>query len=590
KGVSLFAKGLSNIIRFSGAAVDLIKSGANSVKKFRENNKKEEKAESEFLKKELKKRGVTGSKFRAMQRQQRRNDKNQQINEQKDLSQQISAEDQVRADARLTKQQETNDLRAEEQAEADEEIFAEIQNFTDKVVQDLEIKNQKRLDTEKKFQENFASLTDKARDEFTEAEKEALNDEIERIRDGKKTRTQIQAEALMAEEKQRTAAHNKFLKDEAEFGTLMAELKKIQGEHEYTATKTAADSLAGLINSENDELKSIGKAATIVQIGMSTAEGALKAFTSLAWIPYVGPVLGGIAAASLIAYGGEQISKVNAMQTGGIVPGTGSGDIVPTMLEPGELVVPKKEVAGVMAMMGARGMREGGVVGAKESEKQYKEFSQIFSVPGIFKALLGMDGGDSGTSAAGPFTGIVPKMMGALEAAADELLRVFLSAVPGGEIIYEAIKLTKKPLDELKKMLGDSAIADLMEELDLSDEIIGGFMGAGTGVVGAVEGLVKGLGSALGFRKGGIVPGNGSGDIVPALLEPGEIVIPNGFASSIGGLRSRSMSRPSITGSRNAGSSGGGERTIRVINEIGIQDDFIDYITVKQREKEELGT
>lgn len=66
-------------------------------------------------------------------------------------------------------------------------------------------------------------------------------------------------------------------------------------------------------------------------------------------------------------------NAIAAMQTGGPVPGVGSGDIVPAMLEPGEFVVPKwmmripwlsSLIAGVWS--GARGYQEGGAVGAAD--------------------------------------------------------------------------------------------------------------------------------------------------------------------------------------------------------------------------------
>jgi TP901 family phage tail tape measure protein len=48
----------------------------------------------------------------------------------------------------------------------------------------------------------------------------------------------------------------------------------------------------------------------------------------------------------------------------------------------------------------------------------------------------------------------------------------------------------------------------------------------GAGFVKGVAPVKKNSGGLLHFKKGGIVPGNGHGDIVPAMLEPGEMVIP----------------------------------------------------------------
>jgi TP901 family phage tail tape measure protein len=48
----------------------------------------------------------------------------------------------------------------------------------------------------------------------------------------------------------------------------------------------------------------------------------------------------------------------------------------------------------------------------------------------------------------------------------------------------------------------------------------------GAGFVKGVAPVKKSSGGLLHFKKGGIVPGSGHGDIVPAMLEPGEMVIP----------------------------------------------------------------
>ncbi len=48
----------------------------------------------------------------------------------------------------------------------------------------------------------------------------------------------------------------------------------------------------------------------------------------------------------------------------------------------------------------------------------------------------------------------------------------------------------------------------------------------GSGIFG---GIGKSLGKLFKFHEGGIVPGHGSGD-VPALLQPGEMVIPRRIA------------------------------------------------------------
>ena len=78
---------------------------------------------------------------------------------------------------------------------------------------------------------------------------------------------------------------------------------------------------------------------------IDTYLGAQKAFTSLAGIPYVGPALGAVAAATAIAAGMQRVNMIQSMEYqgqahGGLdrVPRTGT-----YLLEEGEKVVKKSD-------------------------------------------------------------------------------------------------------------------------------------------------------------------------------------------------------------------------------------------------------
>lgn len=62
-------------------------------------------------------------------------------------------------------------------------------------------------------------------------------------------------------------------------------------------------------------------------------------------------------------------------------------------------------------------------------------------------------------------------------------------------------------------------------------------------IVSAIQGSIFGTGMA----KGGIVPGSGSGDRVPAMLEPGEFVVPKAIMSGVRGYRNGGVVSPSPT-------------------------------------------
>ena len=140
-------------------------------------------------------------------------------------------------------------------------------------------------------------------------------------------------------------ARNQEIEDTKKYGVVIAKLNRFFGSEEIDHAKNTANSLSALANSENSKLKAIGKAAAHTRAAIATAEGAIKAYTSLAGIPIVGSVLGIAAAGALTAYGIEQQARISSAQRGGIVQdvagGAGARDRVPALLEPGELVVPK---------------------------------------------------------------------------------------------------------------------------------------------------------------------------------------------------------------------------------------------------------
>ena len=79
--------------------------------------------------------------------------------------------------------------------------------------------------------------------------------------------------------------------------------------------KGAFDSIASMLGKESKA----GKAAAIASATISTFQGATSAFASLAPIPFVGPVLGGIAAAGAIVAGFKNIQAIRKGGGGGTV-------------------------------------------------------------------------------------------------------------------------------------------------------------------------------------------------------------------------------------------------------------------------------
>jgi len=186
-------------------------------------------------------------------------------------------------------------------------------------------------------------------------------------------RTQLQNEnaarntVLQDRLKKSIDANNKEMQDRVKFGATYAALNKVINSEEIQGKKQTIDSLAQLATSGNATLKSIGKAASLVQIGIKTAEGAISAYASLAGIPFIGPGLGIAAAAAITAFGVEQAAKVTAAASGGVVPGVnpvgrGFTDTQPALLTPGELVVPRKSFDEVINAVAASRNNEASLV------------------------------------------------------------------------------------------------------------------------------------------------------------------------------------------------------------------------------------
>jgi tape measure domain-containing protein len=167
---------------------------------------------------------------------------------------------------------------------------------------------------------------------------------------------ETQAAALIEIEKRKqdeaAAIGKKARADEFNFQKKNAEARKKFEEQTWAQRAQTAQAglsaLASLQSSGSKEAFEIGKAAAIAQALVSIPSTAIKAYDSLAGIPYVGPALGAAAAAAAIAAGTAQINKIRSSKftgfaDGGLVEGGIPGvDSVPALLTPGEVVVPQK--------------------------------------------------------------------------------------------------------------------------------------------------------------------------------------------------------------------------------------------------------
>jgi hypothetical protein len=104
------------------------------------------------------------------------------------------------------------------------------------------------------------------------------------------------------------------------------------GEQKLQFTKERAGKMAQLLGEETEA----GRAFAIIQTTIDTYQSAQAAFSSMAKIPYVGPILGGIAAAAAIAMGLKNIQMIRSASTSG-----GGGGSMPSAAP----TTPRTEIA-----------------------------------------------------------------------------------------------------------------------------------------------------------------------------------------------------------------------------------------------------
>ena len=93
---------------------------------------------------------------------------------------------------------------------------------------------------------------------------------------------------------------------------------KLQGVSDgLSAISSLTELFAGKSREQQRKAFNIQKGVSIAQAGIATFESATKAFNSLAGIPVVGPVLGGVAAAAAVAAGLVNIKKISSQKFDG---------------------------------------------------------------------------------------------------------------------------------------------------------------------------------------------------------------------------------------------------------------------------------
>ena len=214
----------------------------------------------------------------------------------------------------------------------------------------------KEIEAENKLERQELNLL---LNEMSEEERARFNEqELEEMQEHILTKNEI--EDMEAERKLQAQIErrNRYLQDEKRHGAFVAKLNQVLSSDQVKLAKETGNQLVQLSQSKNDSLRSIGKAAAVSQIAIDTAQGAASIFAKLnALVPILAPAIGAVGAATIVAFGAEKTANVLAANTGGIVPrgmGTPGVDSVPSILTPGELVVPEQNFDEVVSSVAAQ--------------------------------------------------------------------------------------------------------------------------------------------------------------------------------------------------------------------------------------------
>ena len=122
----------------------------------------------------------------------------------------------------------------------------------------------------------------------------------------------------------------------------------VQGASDMFATLgNLAELFQGRSAKSQEKAFKVQKAAQIGQATIDTFKAATGAYSSMASIPVVGPVLGGIAAAAAVAAGLLNIKKIAATKfEGGTVPSGGGGDSGTSMPSASSIMSPNFNIVG----------------------------------------------------------------------------------------------------------------------------------------------------------------------------------------------------------------------------------------------------
>ncbi|MEH0551226.1 hypothetical protein [Streptomyces sp. B21-101] len=234
--------------------------------------------------------------------------------------------------------------------------------------------------------------------------------------------------------------------------------------------------------------------------------------------------------------------------TGGEVPGTGKGDIVPAMLEPGERVLSNQQVdhlgghRAIDAMLGQdRPTKTGGNPSPQQEKQRYQGPTQHFASGGIIGKVTGAVSGAVSSAASWAKDLVIGGLKSAAQKALSALVRPLINQIPGSGIGGLMRGLANKAVDgmmgwfgnEDKKAVGGPAVQKALSWVKTQNGLPYQWAGNGnpswdcSGLMSAIESVIRGERPHRRWATGSFVGNSGPSGWVRNLNSPFMIGITN---------------------------------------------------------------
>jgi hypothetical protein len=244
----------------------------------------------------------------------------------------------------------------------EEKSAGEIAALRDRlqIIRELQVEAQdEEIARNEAFAQSKKEMEDELRAQGIEVDTEIKDTKLAEIKATQKITEDVERDLQANVLQTKIDARNRDILERKKYGNTVAAINKVLYSDEVQGAKSAVNDLVALQQSKNATLKTIGKAAAVASITISTAESAMNIFKGFSTIPIIGPALGLAGAAAAVAFGAERIGQVVGAADGGLITGGVTGkDSVPAMLMPGELVVPARNFDDVVGAV--RGDSSGG--------------------------------------------------------------------------------------------------------------------------------------------------------------------------------------------------------------------------------------